>query len=61
MSVPSNSFSEKDWQQIHLQILTTNSGVWLVNILLWKFDTSSKKKMEMTKTQLFDENQEKNV
>ena len=50
MSVPSNNFSEKDWQQFHWQILITNFGVWLVNILLQKFDTSSKKEMEMRKT-----------
>ena len=50
MSVSSNNFSEKDWQQFHWQILITNFGVWLVNILLQKFDTSSEKEMEMRKT-----------
>lgn len=32
------------------QFLITNAGFWLVNILLWKFRTSSKKKMKMIKT-----------
>ena len=61
MSVPSNNFSEKDWQQFHWQILITNFGVWLVNILLQKFDTSSKKKKWKWEKQFFYENQQKKM
>ena len=43
MSVPSNRFSEKDWQGFHWQALITSPGFdWLIFILLWKFDTSMK-------------------
>ena len=38
--------------QFHWQLETTNSHFWLVNILLRKFDTSSKKEMKMIKTQV---------
>ena len=41
------------WIQFHWQILTTYSGFWLVNILLGKFNTSSKKEMKMIKIQIF--------
>ena len=37
----------------------TNFGFWLVNILLYNFDASSKKEMKMIKTQIFDEKQKK--
>ena len=49
----------KFWNYIHLhwQFFVTNSGFWLVNIPLWKFGTSSKQKMKMIKTQIFDEKQ----
>ena len=30
--------------QFHWQFLITNSGFWLVNMMLWKFDTLSKKR-----------------
>ena len=39
--------------QFHWQFLITNSGFWLINILLRKFNTSSKKEMKMIKAQLF--------
>ena len=39
--------------QFHWQFLITYSGFWLVNILLQKFDTSSKKETKMIKTQPF--------
>ena len=38
--------------QFHWQLETINSRFWLVNILLRKFDTSSKKEMKMIKTQI---------
>ena len=38
--------------QFHWQLETTNSRFWLVNILLPKFDTSSKKVMKIIKTQV---------
>ena len=41
----------KSWIQFQWQFLITNSGFWLVNILLCKFDTSSIKVIRMTKTQ----------
>ena len=37
----------------HWQFLITYSGFWLINILLGKFDTSSKKEMKMIKSQFF--------
>ena len=39
--------------QLHWQFPITYSGFWLVNILLRKFDTSSKKEMKMIKTHTF--------
>ena len=47
--------------QFQWQFLITNPGLWLVNILLCKFNTSSKKEMKMIKAQSFNERQEKNV
>ena len=38
--------------QFHWKFWTTNFCFWLVNILLPKFDTSSKKGMKMIKTQI---------
>ena len=38
--------------QFHRKLETTNSRFWLVNILLLKFDTLSKKEMKMIKTQI---------
>ena len=37
--------------QFHWQLETANSRFWLVNIMLRKFDTSSKKEMKMIKIQ----------
>ena len=42
----------------HWQFRVTYSGFWLVNILLRKFDTLSKKESKMIKTQVFDEPQQ---
>ena len=39
--------------QSHWRFLITYFGFWLVNILLRKFDTSSKKETKMIKTQPF--------
>ena len=39
--------------QFHWQFLITNSDFWLVNILLQKFDTSSKNEMKMIKTRTY--------
>ena len=39
--------------KFHWQFPITYCGFWLVNILLRKFDTSSKKEMKMIKTQIF--------
>ena len=38
--------------QLHWHLDTTNSRFWLVNMLLRKFDTLSKKEMKMIKTQI---------
>ena len=38
--------------QFHWQFWTTSSCFWLVNILLRKFDTSSKNDMKLNKTQI---------
>ena len=45
--------------QFHWQFLTTNSGFWLVNILVRKFNTSSKKEMKMIKSHFLMKNAEK--
>ena len=47
--------------QFRWQFLITYSGFWLVNVLLRKFDTSSKAKWNWYKHKFFDEKQEKNV
>ena len=41
----------------------TSSGFWLINILLWKSDTQSRKEMKMIKTQilLLKKNTQKSV
>ena len=39
--------------QFHWQFLIPYSGFWLVNILLQKFDTISKKEMKMKKSKIF--------
>ena len=39
--------------QLHWQFLITYSCFWLVNILLRKCDTSTKKEMQMIKTKIF--------
>ena len=36
-----------------ITVFITNSGFWLVNILLRKFDASPKKEMNMTRTQSY--------
>ena len=38
--------------QVHWQLRINNSCVWLVNILLRKFDTSSKKELKMINKQI---------
>ena len=58
--VPCNSFNGKPIFkyiylpniQFHWQLETTNSYFWLVNILLRKFETLSKKEIKMIKTQI---------
>ena len=45
-SFPSHKFDTK----FHWQFLITYSGFWLVNILLWKFETLSKKEIKIKKT-----------
>ena len=45
--------------EFHWQFLITYYGFWLVNILLRKFSTSSRKEMRIIKNKNFDEKQEK--
>ena len=45
--------------QFHWQLETTNSRFWLVNILLRKFDTLSKKETKWEKRKFCDEKQNK--
>ena len=49
------TLSSKYGISIHFQwqFIITIFGFWLVNILLLKFDTSSKKEMKMIKTHIF--------
>ena len=46
--------------QFHWQFWTMNSCFWLVNILLRKFDTSSKKEMKIIKTNFMMKKMAKN-
>ena len=46
--------------QFHWQLETINSRFWLLNILLRKFDISTKKEMKMTKTDFMMKNNNNN-
>ena len=39
--------------RFHWQFWTTKFYFWLLNIMSWKFDTSSKKEMRIVRTQIF--------
>ena len=43
---------------IQLTAVFSNFSFWLVNILLWKFGTLSKKETKMIKSQFFDKKQQ---